>query len=440
MASRSTVSQQARGEDAVVGVGKPKNMAREGRNRRALNDIGNLVTLKAPGVKPNAQISRPITRNFGAQLLAKPQAGTLVDIKKKSENAVSGAQLVTKALPLAKEKVPTKPKLNQEVIVISPDTVEKKVKQKNSDAGCLGSARRKKVPTTTSILTARSRAACGLVAKDSVVNIDAADVDNELAVVEYVEDIYKFYKQTENETQLHDYMNSQPELNEKMRAILVDWLIEVHNRFELMPETLYLAINLVDRFLCLKTVPRKELQLLGIGAMLIACKYEEIWAPQVREFVFISDNVYTNEQILRTEKIILGKLEWNITVPTSYMFLARFIKAAIADTELENMAYFFAELALMNYTALVYCPSMIAASAVYVARRTLHKSPAWTETLKLHTQFTESHLMDCAKLLVTQHSTAAESKLQAIYKKYSKPERCTVALSLPAKSILALSS
>ncbi|KAK9266076.1 hypothetical protein L1049_003538 [Liquidambar formosana] len=73
-------------------------------------------------------------------------------------------------------------------------------------------------------------------------------------------------------------MDTQPEINEKMRAILVDWLIEVHNKFELMPETLYLTINIVDRFLSVKTVPRRELQLVGISAMLMASKYEEIWA------------------------------------------------------------------------------------------------------------------------------------------------------------------
>lgn len=78
-----------------------------------------------------------------------------------------------------------------------------------------------------------------------------------------------------------EYMHLQPEINAKMRAILVDWLIEVHRKFELMPETLYLTINIVDRFLALKVVPRRELQLVGISSMLIACKYEEIWAPEV---------------------------------------------------------------------------------------------------------------------------------------------------------------
>ncbi|CAL5345112.1 unnamed protein product [Camellia sinensis] len=111
-------------------------------------------------------------------------------------------------------------------------------------------------------------------------DIDAADVDNELAVVKYVEDIYKFYKLTEGESQVHNYMDSQPEINSKMRSILIDWLTEVHRKFELMLETLYLTVNIVDRYLSVNVVPRRELQLVGISSMLIACKYKEIWAPE----------------------------------------------------------------------------------------------------------------------------------------------------------------
>lgn len=85
----------------------------------------------------------------------------------------------------------------------------------------------------------------------------------------------------QNESRPHDYMDSQPEINEQMRAILVDWLVDVHRKFELSPETFYLTINIIDRFLAVKTVPRRELQLVGISAMLTASKYEEIWAPEV---------------------------------------------------------------------------------------------------------------------------------------------------------------
>ena len=89
------------------------------------------------------------------------------------------------------------------------------------------------------------------------------------------------YDVAQDETKLNDYMAVQPDINAKMRSILVDWLTEVHLKFELMPETLYLTINIVDRFLSMKVVPRRELQLVGISSMLLASKYEEIWAPEV---------------------------------------------------------------------------------------------------------------------------------------------------------------
>lgn len=76
-------------------------------------------------------------------------------------------------------------------------------------------------------------------------------------------------------------MDSQPEINDRMRAVLIDWLVEVHQKFELNPETLYLTINIVDRYLAVKSTSRRDLQLVGVSAMLIASKYEEIWAPEV---------------------------------------------------------------------------------------------------------------------------------------------------------------
>ncbi|KAK4408353.1 G2/mitotic-specific cyclin S13-6 [Sesamum angolense] len=284
---------------------------------------------------------------------------------------------------------------------------------------------RKSGKSLTAILTARSKAASGLTKKpkDLPVDIDAADVDNEL--------------QQQN-GRVQDYMDSQPEINSKMRSILVDWLIEVHKKFELVPESLYLTINIVDRFLSVKTVPRRELQLVGISSMLIACKYEEIWAPEVSDFIAISDNAYVREQVLLMEKAILGKLEWYLTVPTPYVFLVRYIKASVpADKEMENMAFFFAELALMNYSTIInYSPSKLSASAVYVARCTLNRSPLWTGTLKHYTGYSEDQLIECAKMLASFHSGAAENKLKAVPRKYTDPGRNAVALFPPAKILL----
>ncbi|KAI7991141.1 hypothetical protein LOK49_LG12G02432 [Camellia lanceoleosa] len=316
MASRPIVQHQNRGGEAVAGGGKKKTMEAEGRNRRALGDIGNLVTVRGIDTK---QITRPVTRSFCAQLLANAQAAAAAENNKKAVqvNVVDGAAAVGKGAILlpkaAQRKVTVKPK-PEPVTEISPEDEEVKKEEKpviKKKAGQEGSSR-KKSQTLTSVLTARSKAACGLtdkpIPKEQIVDIDAADIDNELAVVEYVEDIYKFYKQVENESRVHDYMDSQPEINEKMRGILVDWLIEVHNKFELMPETLYLTINIVDRYLASKMVLRRELQLVGISAMLMASKYEKIWAAEVNDFVCISDRAYTNEQVLITEKRILGEL------------------------------------------------------------------------------------------------------------------------------------
>ncbi|TMW94935.1 hypothetical protein EJD97_009583 [Solanum chilense] len=421
----------------VVGGGevKKKNGQANGRTRRALGDIGNIVTGPAVGAKPQTKVSRPITRRSAAQLIAKGQEPVQ---KNKTK------PLVTKGVAARKVGVPAKAEAIKKDYVkakagtisgICPDedvkTIEK-IPLKEREV-------RKSGKTLTSILTARSKAACGLSNKPrtQIVDIDAADIDNHLAGVEYVEDIYKFYKLTEDENRPCDYMDSQPEINDRVRAILVDWLIEAHKRFELRPESLYLTVNIMDRFLSEEPVPRRELQLLCISSMLIASKYEEIWAPEVNDFLTITDNAYVRDQILLMEKVILGKLEWYLTVPTPYVFLVRYIKAAVpSDQEMENMTFFLAELGLMNYTTVIsYCPSKLAASAVYAARSTLNRSPRWTDTLKHHTGYTEDQLRECAKQLVSFHFGAAENKLKAVYRKFSSPDRCAVALFPPARDV-----
>ncbi|XP_028225160.1 G2/mitotic-specific cyclin S13-6 isoform X1 [Glycine soja] len=450
MASRIVQQQQARGE-AVVGGGKQqkKNGVADGRNRKALGDIGNLANVRGVvDAKPN----RPITRSFGAQLLANAQAAAAADNSKRQAcaNVAGPPAVANEGVAVAKraapkpvsKKVIVKPKPSEKVTDIdaSPDKKEVlKDKKKEGDAN----PKKKSQHTLTSVLTARSKAACGITnkPKEQIIDIDASDVDNELAAVEYIDDIYKFYKLVENESRPHDYIGSQPEINERMRAILVDWLIDVHTKFELSLETLYLTINIIDRFLAVKTVPRRELQLVGISAMLMASKYEEIWPPEVNDFVCLSDRAYTHEHILTMEKTILNKLEWTLTVPTPLVFLVRFIKASVPDQEvnvvvLDNMAHFLSELGMMNYATLMYCPSMVAASAVLAARCTLNKAPFWNETLKLHTGYSQEQLMDCARLLVGFHSTLENGKLRVVYRKYSDPQKGAVAVLPPAKFLL----
>ncbi|VAH76290.1 unnamed protein product [Triticum turgidum subsp. durum] len=359
-----------------------------------------------PAARPRPALLDLSNRMSGRAALAVPNRAKAV--------AVAAADNCRKAIKKQKENNRVKP----EVIVISSDSEnEKKNPGKRATSW--------RAPPLTAILTKCSRESDGVIPSTKKVsatyNIDKADAHNELAVVDYVEDIYRFYKSTEGSSRpLCTYMSSQTDINERMRAILIDWLIEVHHRLMLMPETLYLTVYIIDQYLSMENVLRKELQLVGVSAMLISCKYEEIWAPLVKELLVLSDNAFSREQVLSTEKSILNKLQWNLTVPTVYVFLLRYAKAAMGDKELENMAFFYAELALVDYSMLMYSPSVTAAAAVYTARCTLNMSPLWSDILEHHTALGESQLMQCARRLASLHSTAAgSSKQKVVYNKYA---------------------
>nr|CAD1817288.1 unnamed protein product [Ananas comosus var. bracteatus] len=435
MASRHhiAISQQQRG--GVAPVNKQKAAAgADGKNRRALEDIGNLANLRINEGDlflkncqhyMQKQVAVPTDRIAGkgrTKATAAPVAGV----------AGKGAAKAPKSAAVKPE-----PRMLLRSAPIQMRALRKCLQVVS--VFVVANHQERKFTLLPQCLRLEARCiACGVIErpKELALNIDASDADDQLAVVDYVEDIYIFYKHAENSNRPRDYIHWQAEISMKMRSILADWIIEVHHRFELMPETLYLTFCIIDRYLSIETVTKGELQLVGVSAMLIACKYEEIWAPEVNDFICISDRAYTREQILGMEKGILNKLEWNLTVPTCYVFLVRFLKASACDKEMEHMVFFFAELGLMQYAMIMYCPSMVAASAVYAARCTLRKSPLWTETLKHHTGFSEQQLLDTAQILVKFHSVAHESKLRVVYKKYSNEELGAVALHPPATRLI----
>ena len=110
-----------------------------------------------------------------------------------------------------------------------------------------------------------------------------------------------------------------------MRAILVNWLVQVHEKFKLCLESLHICISLFDRYLQDNTqVGRESLQLVGTSALLIACKYEEMHCPEVENFVYICDNMYTAKEIFKMEITILRALEYNLGKPLSINFLRQY--------------------------------------------------------------------------------------------------------------------
>ena len=197
----------------------------------------------------------------------------------------------------------------------------------------------------------------------------------------------------ERKTARHGYMAHQTDVNAKMRAILVDWLLEVHFKFKLLPETLYLTVNIIDRYLERKPVVRTKLQLVGVTAMLVASKYEEIYPPEVKDFVFITSNAYSHEEILDMEARMLNALRFEVTVPTAWIFLGRYCKVAMLDTRTKLLAQYYVERCLQEYDMLRFLPSLQASAAVHAAMRTLGTG-TWTPTMVAYTGFTEADLAE----------------------------------------------
>ncbi|XP_030943898.1 G2/mitotic-specific cyclin-2-like [Quercus lobata] len=275
--------------------------------------------------------------------------------------------------------------------------------------------------------------------EEPVIDIDSSDLKDPLAVVEYIDDITAYYRETENSSCVSpNYMAHQFDINKKMRAILIDWLIEVHCKFELMDETLFLTVNLIDRFLEHQTVLRKKLQLVGLTAMLLACKYEEVSVPIVEDLVMISDKAYTREEVLDMERFMVNTLQFKLSVPTPYVFMRRFLKAAQSDKKLELLSFFIIELCLVEYEMLKFPPSLLAAAAVYTAQCSLYCFKQWSRTIEWHTNYSEDQLLECSKLMVTCHQKAGTGKLTGAYRKYSTWKFGYAAKAEPAQFLLDL--
>ncbi|AAD34686.1 Similar to gb/D89635 B-type cyclin from Nicotiana tabacum and is a member of the PF/00134 Cyclin family [Arabidopsis thaliana] len=238
------------------------------------------------------------------------------------------------------------------------------------------------------------------------------DESNQLEVAEYVDDIYQFYWTAEAlNPALGHYLSAHAEVSPVTRGILINWLIEVHFKFDLMHETLYLTMDLLDRYLSQVPIHKNEMQLIGLTALLLASKYEDYWHPR--------------------ERSMLKQLKFRLNAPTPYVFMLRFLKAAQSNKKLEQLAFYLIELCLVEYEALKYKPSLLCASAIYVARCTLHMTPVWTSLLNNHTHYNVSQMKDCSDMILRFHKAAKTGNLRVTYEKYINPDRSNVAVLKP---------
>ncbi|RYQ87283.1 hypothetical protein Ahy_B09g094762 [Arachis hypogaea] len=223
-----------------------------------------------------------------------------------------------------------------------------------------------------------------------IANIDDDNEDPQLCSL-YAADIYNTLRVYELARRPNpNFMDTkQHDITQSMRGILVDWLVEVSEEYRLGLDTLYLTVYLIDWFLSRNYIERQRLQLLGITCMLIASKYEEINAPRIEDFCYITDNTYT--------------------------------KAESPSLELEYLANYLAELTLMEYSFLNFLPSTIAASAVFLAKWTLDQSKhPWSPTLQHYACYKASDLKTTVLALQDLQLNINGCPLTAIRSKYSQ--------------------
>lgn len=215
-----------------------------------------------------------------------------------------------------------------------------------------------------------------LAPEDFVADLDTEDLDDPLMAAEYVVEIFDYLRDLEMETLPNpQYIVHQPDLEWKMRGILVDWLIEVHTRFRLLPETLFLAVNLIDRFLSAEVVALDRLQLVGVAAMFIASKYEEVLSPHVANFSHVADETFTDKEILDAERHILATLEYNMSYPNPMNFLRRISKADNYDIQTRTLGKYLMEISLLDHRFLPFPQSQVGAASMHLARQILDRGP-----------------------------------------------------------------
>ncbi|KAG6422070.1 hypothetical protein SASPL_118633 [Salvia splendens] len=263
---------------------------------------------------------------------------------------------------------------------------------------------------------------------DPAIDLDGKSDDPQMCGA-YASDIYEYLHSMEMEAKrrpLSDYLEKiQKDLTANMRGVLIDWLVEVAEEYKLLPDTLYLTVSYIDRFLSCNALNRQKLQLLGVSSMLIASKYEEISPPHVDDFCYITDNTYSKEDVVKMEADVLKSLRFEMGNPTVKAFLRKFTRICqehndTLNLQIEFLAYYIAELSLLDYGCVKFLPSMVAASVMFLARFTLRpEQNPWNVELESSSGYKAADLKECVTILHDLQLSKRGGSLVAIREKYN---------------------
>ncbi|XP_023947657.2 G2/mitotic-specific cyclin-B [Bicyclus anynana] len=276
-------------------------------------------------------------------------------------------------------------------------------------------------------------------------DIDAGDIDKVNLLSYYIKDIYRYLTKLETKYAIKkDYLADQAAITGRMRATLIDWLVEVQHQFHLTLETFQLTVGIIDRYLQKVTnLPKSRLQLVGVTALFIASKYEEVYTPTIHDYIFITDNAYTVTDLRKCEIDMLSKLDYSLAKPIPISFLRRFVKAAHGTSTNHHLAKYMVDLCLVDYSMAHYKPSELAAAALCLSLHLLSDEPlteVWTPTIKYYSEYTLEHLEPIIRKIANIVVGVQKSKFQAVYNKYCNVKLGSVATlsKLKGEAILKL--
>jgi hypothetical protein len=267
------------------------------------------------------------------------------------------------------------------------------------------------------------------VSNCEIIDIDEFDTENTQLVAEYVKDIYGYLASVEKQFRISpDFLHNKI-VSPKMRSVLIDWLIQVHLKFHLLQETLYLCVQIIDAYLSAVDVPKMQLQLVGVTAMFVASKYEEMYVPAIDDFVYMTDNTYTKAEIRTMEISILKQLDFMFCKPFPLHFLRRFSKAGQADPKQHTLAKYFMELSLHCSDFSQLDPSYLAACSLCLSFKLL-KGTEWNRTMEFYSTYKLENLYSgmhkIAKLVIK--SSDADYRYRAATNKYGTSKFLRISL------------
>ncbi|KAI4172929.1 MAG: hypothetical protein LQ346_008508 [Caloplaca aetnensis] len=266
--------------------------------------------------------------------------------------------------------------------------------------------------------------------------IDLADNLSDLASQEYGAEVLQHMERMELET-LPDVasMEIQTEIRWFMRPYLLDFLIEAHTASALLPETLFLAINLLDRYCSKRIVYKRHYQLVGSAALLIAAKYgdRKERVPTIKELRCMCCSQYDDDMFTQMEWHVLQTLGWNIGHPTIDSFIQMAMEHLEYDPEVEHMACYISEISLFHKEFISKLPSDVARASLALARCVLERPQAvssdWAaqydpETLVTLSQQLHRPSAILSRKYATSHCYRVSIRLEEFLARQASISRC----------------